>query len=70
MPLSQRIEAPEKIIADRTPFAPMQFIVINTGRDTPEEYERKKQQIAAIEAKDKKVIVCDIVDARVNHGIA
>jgi hypothetical protein len=38
--LTQRIETLERIIADRTPTAPMQFCVLNPGRDTPEEYER------------------------------
>ena len=63
--LNQRIEALEKLIADRTPIAPVQFIVLDIGRDAPEEYERKQQQIAAIEAKGEKVIVVSVVDARV-----
>jgi len=63
--LNQRIEALEKLIADRTPIAPVQFIVLDIGRDAPEEYERKQQQIAAIEAKGEKVIVFSVVDARV-----
>lgn len=68
--LSQRIEALEKLIANLTPIAPVQFIVLDIGRDAPEEYERKKQQIAAIEAKGERIIVYDVVDARVNHGNA
>lgn len=66
--LSQRIEALEKLIADQTPFAPVQFIVLDIGRDAPEEYERKQRQIAAIEATGEKVIVFSVVDARLNHG--
>lgn len=68
--LNQRIEALEKIIFDRTPIAPVQFIVLDIGRDDPEEYERKIQQIAAIEAKGEQVIIYQVVDARVNHGNA
>ncbi|MDO8437972.1 MAG: hypothetical protein Q7S69_07450 [Nitrosomonadaceae bacterium] len=68
--LSQRIEALEKLIADLTPIAPVQFIVLDIGRDAPEEYERKKQQIAAIEAKGERIIVYDVVGARRNHGNA
>ena len=68
--LSQRIEALEKLIADITPIAPVQFIVLDIGRDAPEEYERKKQRIAAIEAKGERIIVYDVVDARANHGNA
>ncbi|MDO9012284.1 MAG: hypothetical protein Q7U78_10845 [Gallionella sp.] len=66
--LNQRLEALEKLIADRTPLAPVQFIVLDIGRDDPEEYARKKQQIAAIEAKGEKVIVFNVIDARIKHG--
>ena len=59
--LSQRIEALERIIADRTPIAPMQFCVLNPCRDTPEEYERKKQHIAATEASGVGIIVYEVV---------
>jgi len=68
--ISQRIEALEKLIADRTPIAPVQFIVLDIGRNTAEEYERKKQQIAAIEATGEKIIVFQVVDARENYGNA
>jgi hypothetical protein len=68
--LEGRILALEKIIADRTPVAPVQFIVLNIGRDAPEEYERKKQQIADIEAKGERIIVYDVIGARVKHGNA
>lgn len=50
MNLEQRVAALEKIIADSKPFAPIQFIVLDIGRDDPEEYERKLQRIAEIEA--------------------
>ena len=59
--LSQRIEALERIISDRTPIAPMQFIVLNLGRDSPEEYERKKQHIAANVASGVGIIVYEVV---------
>jgi len=66
--LESRILALEKIIADRTPIAPVQFIVLDIGRDAPDEHERKKQQIAAIEARGERVIVYSVVDASVEHG--
>lgn len=59
--LCSRVEALEKIIADRVPIAPVQFIVMDIGRDDPEEYKRKQQQIAEIEAMGKTVIVYSIV---------
>jgi hypothetical protein len=59
--LTQRIETLERIIADRTPVAPMQFIVLNPDRDTPEEYERKRQHIAATEASGVEIIVYEVV---------
>ena len=61
MSLSQRIEVLERIIAGRTPIAPMQFCVLNPCRDTPEQYERKKQHIAATEASGVEIIVYEVV---------
>lgn len=68
--LCSRVEALEKIIADRVPIAPVQFIVMDIGRDDPEEYKRKQQQIAEIEAMGKTVIVYSVVGAGVKHGAA
>lgn len=65
--LNQRLEALEKLIADQTPFAPVQFIVLDIGRDAPEEYERKQRQVKEIEAKGEMVIVYQVIDARVKH---
>lgn len=62
--LAQRIAALEKIIADRTPVEPRQIIVMDIERDAPEEYERKRLQIEALEATGQKVIVFSVVDAR------
>ena len=59
--LSQRIDVLEKLISDRMPVAPVQFIVLDIERDAPEETERKKRQIAAIEAKGEKIIVFSVV---------
>jgi len=66
--LSQRLEALEKIISDRTPFAPVRFFVLDIGRDAPEEYERKRLQIEAIEATGEMVIVFSVIDARIKNG--
>ena len=65
--IEQRIAALEKLIADRTPIAPVQFVFLDIGRDTPEETERKKQLIAAIDARGEMVIVFDVIDASVKH---
>lgn len=59
--LNQRIEALEKLIADRTLFAPMQFIVLDIGRDDPEEYQGKLQRIAEIEASGEPLIIYKVV---------
>lgn len=59
--LSQRVEALEKLIADRKPFAPMQFIVLDIGRDDPEEYQGKLQRIAEIEASGEPLIIYKVV---------
>lgn len=59
--IEQRIEALEKLIAGRKSVEPWQFIVLDIGRDAPEEYERKQRQIAAIEAKGEKIIVFSVV---------
>lgn len=55
--LCSRVEVLEKIIADRVPVAPVQFIVLDIGRDDPEEYRRKQQQIAEIGATGKSYCV-------------
>ena len=66
--IEQRIAALEKLIADRTPIAPVQFIVLDITNDDPEEYERKRLQIEAIEATGEKVIVFNVIDAGCKHG--
>ncbi len=54
--LSQRIEALEKLIADLTPIAPVQFIVLDIGRDAPEEYERKKNRLQRLKQRVKELL--------------
>lgn len=66
--LESRILALEKIIADRTPISPVQFVILDSGRDATEEYERKRLQIEAIEATGERIIVYSVVDASVKHG--
>lgn len=68
--LCSRVEALEKIIADRVPVAPVQFIILDIGRDDPEAYRRKQQRIAEIEATGEKVIVYSVVGAGVKNGAA
>lgn len=68
--LSQRIEALEKIIFDRKPIEPVKVIFLNVQRDDPEDHERKKQEIAAINAAGKRIIVFEVIDASVKNGEA
>jgi hypothetical protein len=62
--LSQQIAALEKVIDDEMPIAAVEFIILDPGRDGPEEYARKAQLIAAMEARGESIIVCDVVDSR------
>lgn len=66
--IEQRLEALEKLITDRVPVAPVQFVVLDIGRDAPEEYQRKKQKIAEIEKTGEEVIVYRVVGARGEHA--
>jgi hypothetical protein len=68
--LNQRVALLEKLIAEQTPIEPVQFIVLDVQRDEPEEYLRKKQQVAEIEAAGKKIIVYEVVDASAQTGEA
>lgn len=68
--LEGRILALEKIIADRTPIAPVQFVILHCEADDPAKYAQQKQRIEEIEAKGEKVIVFSVVDASVKHGNA
>jgi hypothetical protein len=65
-----RILALEKIIADRTPISPVQFVILHCEADDPVMYAQQKQRIKDIKAKGEKVIVYSVVDASVEHGNA
>lgn len=68
--LQSRLLALEKIIADRTPIATVQFVILHCEADDPAKYAQQKQRIEDIKAKGEKVIVYSVVDASVKHGNA
>ena len=68
--IEQRLAALEKIIADHTPIAPVQFVILHCEADDPAKYAQQKQRSEEIEAKGERVIVYSVVDASVEHGNA
>lgn len=66
--LNQRIGELEKLIAARTPVAPVQVIFLNIEHENPEEYAQKRRQIEAIEARGEKIVVLKVVDAEAEYG--
>lgn len=58
--LEQRITALEKLVKAAITKR-MEYVVINAGKDAPEECERKQRQIADLKAAGQTVIIYEVI---------